>query len=640
MVFEEIQAISNKETSQEISSIKGKLVDLLYWIVLIFMWFALVGSLLRIIEIGYRWVNTIQIVMVALFLTSFIIRKRLSYFVKASLLLGIILIIGISGLLSFGLYSQGSFFLLLYVILSSIIISFRWGIINFLISLSVFTLTGFLILNDFLVINDTVVSYSNSFASWVMAIIVFSTITIIIIIFWQYILQYLNQKIEASISHETNLNRINKLLSKEIDTRKQAELMLKNQYEDSRKLNQEYQSINKELQEANAKLEKSNILLHEAKEKSQAADQLKSSFLSNISHEIRTPMNAIVGFTTLINSDDLPTDDTRRYLNIIQSSTNNLLTIISDIVTMAKIESGQFSIHPELIDVNQFLEEITERYTREIFILKENLIEFRVEKRTPEPCFIISDKESLKHITTKLIDNAIKFTEKGAIILSFELLDSGSLAISVKDTGIGIPLKIKNEIFESFRQVDDKNTRRFGGTGLGLSITKGLVDLLNGTIQFISVPGNETVFSVSIPVIIKEGNGAPVPAKTLLLKGKSILIVGKYSWDHKELNQILQETNAMLTYVENGFQALEMCKHEPVIDLAIISMILPDVNALDLMNQMKISLPNIIILAHLPSEKKELVHEKERTWDGFIPNPIKKEELFKTLSKINRANNL
>jgi len=369
MPFSDIPSSANPKSLKELHSIKDRLVDLLYWIILIFMWFALVGSFLRIIELGFRWVNTVQLTMVVIFLISFIIRKKLTYILKTAILLGTIFINGAVGLLSFGLYSQGPFFLLLFVTLSSIIVSYRWGIINFILSLCFFSLTGFLFLNNYLVINDSVIRFSNSFASWVMAIIGYSSITIVIIIFWQQILKYLSHKIESSITHELNLNKINKLLSKEIETRKNAEIQLKSQFEESKKLNQEYQLINNELQETNLKLEKSNLLLHEANEKSQAADRLKSRFLSNISHEIRTPMNAIVGFTSLIHNEDLPTDDTKRYLSIIQSSTNNLLNIISDIVTMSKIETSQYSIRPELIDLNLFLEEITEKYTREVFIL-------------------------------------------------------------------------------------------------------------------------------------------------------------------------------------------------------------------------------------------------------------------------------
>lgn len=618
-------------TINELSQIKAKLVDLLGWVVIIFMWFAILGTLLRIREFGFTLLNYYHVAMALVLLSIFVWRNHMPYRLRAWLLLLVIFTVGAGGVLTYGLLSQGVLLLLLFVVLTSIIINKLWGIIA-LNTVIVFLIACALLFHfKLLSIQVDVELFINSLSSWAMLLLLFSIVTAVIFIFWNKTLQYLTQKIESSNLHEANLQRINRLLSKEIENRKQTELLLKKQIDDSKKLNQEYQQINQRLNQTNQQLEDSNLLLKEAKEKAQAADQLKSSFLSNMSHEVRTPMNAIVGFTTLLKGDDINSDDANRYLDIIQTSTNNLLHVISDIMTMARLESGQYKLHPELFDINTLFEELTNRYTREVFILKEHKLNFTIINNIPNPCPIISDLEGIKQIATKLIDNAIKFTDEGHIDVFIDLTPKNRLNLTVKDTGIGISKKVKTEIYESFRQLDDQNTRKYGGTGIGLSIVKALVELLNGTIEFASIPGKETVFSVSIPVKPQLKKQKEVQTTELNLLGKTLLIIGKHSWDDENLKALLHKTQATLVYAEKARQALELLNQKHEVSLIIVNLYLPYMPAPELVQNLKQNYPDLPVIAHNTVEKELVEFIPEPIGDVVVQNPIDENQFIQLL---------
>lgn len=623
--------VDSSATLNELSQIKARLVDLLTWVVIIFMWFAILGTLLRISEFGITYLNYYHIAMALVLLSIFVWRNQMPYQLRAWLLLLVIFTVGAGGVLTYGLLSQGVLLLLLFVVLTAIIVNKIWGIIS-LITVIVFLIAcAWLFHVKLLTIQVDVVQFVHSLSSWAMLLLLFSIVSSVIFIFWNKTLQYLAQKIDSSNLHEANLQRINKLLSKEIENRKQTERLLKKQIDESNKLNQEYQQINQQLNQTNQQLEDSNRQLHEAKEKAQAADQLKSSFLSNMSHEIRTPMNAIVGFTSLLKGDDINSDDANRYLDIIHSSTNNLLHVISDIMLMARLESGQYTLHHELFDINTLIEELTKRYTREVFILKEHKLNFTLINNIPNPCPIISDMEGIKQIATKLIDNAIKFTDKGHIDVFIDLSPKNKLILTVKDTGIGISKKIKTEIYESFRQLDDQNTRKYGGTGIGLSIVKAMIELLNGTIEFVSIPGKETVFSVSIPIKPQIQKPHDKQALELNLAGKTLLIIGKHSWDDQKLKALLHKTGATLTYADIALQAMELLSKTNDINLIVLNLYLPDTPATELVKLLKQKYPDLPLIVHNSVEKELVEFIPEPIGDAVVQNPLDENQFMSLL---------
>ncbi len=236
--------------------------------------------------------------------------------------------------------------------------------------------------------------------------------------------------------------------------------------------------------------------LIKAKEQAELSDRLKTVFLQNISHEIRTPMNAISGFTQILNSPDLTPEELSTYTDIVHQNIDQLLTIITDIITISSIETSQEVVNNQLTSINDILVEKT-------FLFKEQLHNRRckmiLEKPIPEDqTLIYTDGTKLSEVLTHLISNALKFTENGSIIVGYYRKDS-DLEFYVKDTGIGIEPKMLNLIFDPFRKVNNEPVVNISGTGLGLSISKGFVTLLGGKIGVQSEVGKGSVFYFSIP---------------------------------------------------------------------------------------------------------------------------------------------
>lgn len=241
--------------------------------------------------------------------------------------------------------------------------------------------------------------------------------------------------------------------------------------------------------------------LFEAKEKAEENDRLKTAFLHNISHEIRTPMNSIIGFAEIINESDILPENLKEYTNIIVNSSNHLLSIISDIVSIATIEAGQEKIIEKEINLNSTLQSLH----HQLMLKAQNQnIQFSLVSLLPEQnAQIKSDETKLIQVINNLIVNALKFTKQGSINFGCQKKeqpnDISLIEFFVADTGIGIPEKMQNEIFRRFSQVENSSTRQYGGSGLGLSISKAYVELMGGEIWVKSELGKGSTFYFTIP---------------------------------------------------------------------------------------------------------------------------------------------
>lgn len=238
------------------------------------------------------------------------------------------------------------------------------------------------------------------------------------------------------------------------------------------------------------------IQLRDAKEKAEESDRLKSAFLANISHEIRTPLNGILGFTSLLGDTTITDEQREKYRKIISESGNRLLSVINDVMDISKIEAGEVNVYRDQLNIDSLLQEMEDFYRSKA---REGVhIRYQAPANNAD-IHIYTDKTKIYQIVNNLIGNAIKFTHKGTICYGYSV-NNNYLKIFVKDTGIGIPEKFKDKIFERFIQVGQSHSRDYEGTGLGLSISKKLVELLNGRIYFESKLNTGTTFFVEIPL--------------------------------------------------------------------------------------------------------------------------------------------
>ena len=234
-----------------------------------------------------------------------------------------------------------------------------------------------------------------------------------------------------------------------------------------------------------------------AKEKAQESDRLKSAFLANISHEIRTPLNSIIGFSELISDPDFTAEQRAEFARLVNINGNILLTVISDIMDISKIEAGQIRVVRHNFSVNQLIASLQKEFS---FNAAKKGIDIQVDSLNSNEDFLFkSDRERIRQVLTNLISNAVKFTEKGSIVIGTKITND-FVQFYVKDSGIGIPKAYHNEIFERFQQVESNATRKYGGIGLGLPISKSLVELLGGTIWVESEQGKGSTFYFKLPV--------------------------------------------------------------------------------------------------------------------------------------------
>lgn len=245
---------------------------------------------------------------------------------------------------------------------------------------------------------------------------------------------------------------------------------------------------------------KNEELLIREKEAAESADKLKSAFLATMSHELRTPLNSIIGFSgILLQGKAGPlTEEQKKQLGMIQSSGNHLLSLINDILDLSKIEAGQVSPKLEILNLNEILEEIIKLTTPLAKNKGDSLI-----LNSQESLEIITDRLRLRQIIFNLVDNAIKFTNKGFITINCNKEEKFAV-IEVSDTGIGIKEEDQKKLFKPFIQIESYLARKHYGSGLGLSICKKLVELLGGTINVNSEQGKGSTFTVRLPISEKE----------------------------------------------------------------------------------------------------------------------------------------
>jgi len=378
------------------------------------------------------------------------------------------------------------------------------------------------------------------------------------------------------------------------------------------------------------------INLLKAKEKAEENDRLKTAFLQNMSHEVRTPLNAIVGFSQLLAKENHSIKKIERFSEVITASSNKLIEIISDVIEISQIHANLITIINSDFDIVQVINELIHELKSKIGSKE---IEFIVASDISNTHhFISSDKIKITKILKHLIDNSIKFTEKGQIILEFNL-KSDKIEFIVSDTGIGISKNMQQKIFEPFRQIELGVCRNYGGNGLGLAIAKAYIEMLNGSINLESEPNIGTLVSFSIPAIqIYPQNISITNIQKPRFSSNIILIVDDEQSNFEYLVELLSETNAKILHATNGQKAIDICRTEEQIDFVLMDIKMPIMDGYTATKLIKAFRPDLPVIAQtayaLDSDKEKFL---DIGFDDYIFKPIQEEVLFSTIDKyVNR----
>jgi signal transduction histidine kinase/ligand-binding sensor protein len=364
-----------------------------------------------------------------------------------------------------------------------------------------------------------------------------------------------------------------------------------------------------------------------AKERAEESDLLKSAFLANMSHEIRTPMNGIIGFATLLKQNDIDNDKRSKYIDIISSNADHLLSLIDDIIDISKIETGNIEINTEIVNLHQLFEDMFR-----MFYDRKPGVEIRF--LTGKFINIWCDKIKLSQVLSNLIGNAIKFTDSGFVEYSVNRQDK-MLIFRVEDTGTGIKKDDGEKIFDRFAQGANTSGMNRGGTGLGLAISKAYIEKMGGKIWFESELGVGTVFNFSIPyipanqkVVKKPGSAGPIEREL------TILVADDDSMNCLFIEEIFSDSNINTIQAINGKEAVELCS-EFDFDLVLMDMKMPVMDGLEATKKIKALKPGLPVLA-VSANVFWLDREKslKAGCDDYLTKPFRPDELKKKIREL------
>ncbi|NQX64402.1 response regulator [Paenibacillus qinlingensis] len=446
---------------------------------------------------------------------------------------------------------------------------------------------------------------------------------------------------------------------------------LQSQQEELHLTNEQLEERNRYADERSRELEHMKVSFEEHAIQLELSSRYKSEFLANMSHELRTPLNSILILSQMLqeNNSKTLTHDEQEYARVIHSSGNDLLLLINDILDLSKVEAGKLDIHIGELRADWLPELLLSQFEK---VAEQRKLTFRIEMDAQVPKIFYTDEQRLSQIIKNLLSNAFKFTHEGSVHVEFrmcsveqivELLPSAMhmqvMAVSVKDTGIGIPTDKQEVIFEAFLQADGTTNRKYGGTGLGLSISRELARLLGGCIQMESVEGQGSTFTLYVPSLppllegmnashkevavatastlgeyfIRDNGSIPAleDASSNRFKGRKVLVVDDDVRNVFALCNAFEQEGIIVSVAQNGQECLELLAKDPSIELILMDIMMPVMDGYEAMrlirkNNHYADVPIIALTAKAMKQDREICLQAGAS--DYISKPLHVNQLL------------